>query len=273
MRSNHVKHKVHSGGRSIGTFMFEFSTTSVGRLAAEAGAEFAIFDMEHTGWSVETIRMLIATNSSEMIPLVRIPATEYHFIARVLDMGAMGIMVPMCESAAQAQLLVASAKYPPVGRRGAAFTIAHDDYTGGDIVEKIRTANTETLLIAQIETAGGVGNVDEIAAVEGIDVLWIGHFDLSNSLGIPGQFDHPHFQDAVARVLRACEKHGKVPGFLASDIAVGKKLLDQGFRMLAYGGDLWLYQEAVREGVAALQNHGGKPVTSRDAPNTRGGAD
>lgn len=256
MRPNPVKSKVQSGGRSIGTFMFEFDTTGIGRLAAEAGAEFAIYDMEHTGWSIETIRMLIATTrSTEMVPLVRIPATEYHFISRVLDMGAMGIMVPMCESAAQARTLVSSAKYPPDGRRGAAFTVSHDDYAGGDIVEKIRIANSETLLIAQIETAAGVRHVDEIAAVEGIDVLWIGHFDLSNSLGIPGQFDHPQFQEGVARVLEACRKHGKVAGFLASDIAGGKKLLDQGFRMLAYGGDLWLYQAAVREGVAALLDY------------------
>jgi 2-keto-3-deoxy-L-rhamnonate aldolase RhmA len=257
MRPNQVKSKVQRGERSIGTFVFEFSTTGIGRLAAEAGAEFVIYDMEHTGWSIETIRMLIATTrSTEMIPLVRIPATEYHFISRVLDMGALGIMAPMCESAAQAQTLVASAKYPPLGRRGAAFTVSHDDYTGGDIVEKIHTANRETLLIAQIETVAGVHNVDEIAAVAGIDVLWIGHFDLSNSLGIPGQFDHPQFQEAVARVLQACDQHGKVPGFLAGDIATGKKLLEQGFRMLAYGGDLWLYQAAVREGVSALLNHG-----------------
>ena len=113
-----------------------------------------------------------------------------------------------------------------------------------------------TPLIAQIETASGVRNLDEIASVDGIDVLWIGHFDLSNSLGIPGQFDHPLFQEAVARVLEACRRYGKVPGFLAGDIAGGKKLLDQGFRMLAYGGDLWLYQAAVRDGVTALQNHG-----------------
>jgi 2-keto-3-deoxy-L-rhamnonate aldolase RhmA len=257
MRPNHVKSKLHRGGRSIGTFMFEFNTTGIGRLAAEAGAEFAVYDMEHTGWSIESIRMLIATTrSTETIPMVRIPATEYHFVSRVLDMGAMGIMVPMCESAAQAQTLVASAKYPPLGRRGAAFMVSHDDYAGGDIVEKMRTANSETLLIAQIETDAGVRNVDEIAAVEGIDVLWIGHFDLSNSLGLPGQFDHPRFQEAISRVLQACKKHRKIPGFMASDIADGKKLLDQGFRMLAYGGDLWLYQAAVREGVSALLNYG-----------------
>jgi 2-keto-3-deoxy-L-rhamnonate aldolase RhmA len=256
MRDNHVKRKIQSGGRSIGTFVFEFNTTGIGPLAAGAGCEFVVFDMEHTGWSIETIRTLVAaTRSTEMIPLVRIPATEYHFIARSLDMGAMGIMAPMVESAAQAAALVASAKYPPLGRRGAAFTVAHDDYTGGDIVEKIRTANSETLLLAQIETAAGVRNVDQIAAVAGIDVLWIGHFDLSNSLGIPGQFDHPQFQEALGQVLAACRKHGKTPGFMASSIAVGRQLLDQGFCMLAYSGDLWLYQAALREGVEALLRH------------------
>jgi len=256
MRQNHVKHKILSSGTSIGAFIFEFATTGIGRLTAEAGAEFALYDMEHTGWSVETIRMLIATaRATPMIPLVRIPATEYDFIARILDMGAMGIMIPMCESAEQAQTFVASAKYPPVGRRGAAFTIAHDDYTGGDIVEKIQSANRETLLIAQIETVAGLNQVEKIAATEGIDVLWIGHFDLSNSLGIPGQFQHPRFQEAVTTVLAACGRHQKAAGFLASDVAAGKALLDQGFRMLAYGGDLWLYQSALRDGIAALQCH------------------
>lgn len=257
MRINHIKQKVQSGGVSIGTFVMEFNTTGVGRLAAEAGAEFAVFDMEHTGWSLETIRQLMATTrGTEIIPLVRIPATEYHFIARALDMGAMGIMSPMVESAEQATRLVAAAKYPPVGRRGAAFSISHDNYTGGDIVEKIESANSQTLLLAQIETAAGVRHVEEIAAVPGIDVLWIGHFDLSNSLGVPGQFDHPTFQAALAEVLAACRKHDKVPGFMASDIPTGKRLLDQGFRMLAYSSDLSIYQSALQAGIAALQKHG-----------------
>jgi 2-dehydro-3-deoxyglucarate aldolase/4-hydroxy-2-oxoheptanedioate aldolase len=259
MRTNHVKRKLQQGGVSLGTFMFEFNTTGVGRIAAEAGAEFAVFDMEHTGWTVESIRMLIATTrSTNMIPYVRVPATEYDFIARVLDMGAMGIMAPMVESVEQARTIVASAKYPPVGRRGAAFTVAHDDYSGGDIVAKIESSNRETHVIAQIETAAGVRHADEIAAVDGIDVLWIGHFDLTNSLGIPGQFEHPRFKESLATVLDACQRHHKVPAFMASGIENGKSLLDQGFRMLAYGGDLWLYQNAVREGVAALRSHAQK---------------
>ena len=256
MRTNHIKQKLNDGGTSIGTFMFEFNTTGIGRIAAEAGAEFAVFDMEHTGWSVETIRMLLATSrSTAMIPYVRVPATEYHFIARVLDMGAMGVMVPMVESSEQAKKIVASAKYPPVGHRGSAFGIAHDDYSSGDIVAKVETANSETHLIAQIETVAGVENVEAIAAVDGIDVLWIGQSDLTSSLGIPGQFDHPRFKEAVATVLSACRKHNKVPGFMSGGIDDGKAFLDQGFRMLAYSGDLWIYRSAVREGVNALKRH------------------
>jgi len=254
MLTNHVKQKLAAGGVSLGTFVFEFATTGIGRIVSQAGAEFVFFDMEHTCFSIETIRMLIATcRPMEVVPMVRVPATEYHFIARALDMGAMGVMVPMVESADQAERIVQSAKYPAIGRRGAAFGIAHDGYSAGDIVPKIESANRETLLVAQIETAAGVRNVEQIAAVSGIDVLWIGHFDLSNSLGIPGQFTHPQFQDAVAKVLAACQRHGKTPGFMASDITGGKALLDQGFRMLAYGGDLWLYQAALQTGIAALR--------------------
>jgi 2-keto-3-deoxy-L-rhamnonate aldolase RhmA len=254
MKPNLVKNKLQSGGVAVGTMVFEFNTTGIVRIMAEAGAEFAVFDMEHTGWSVETVRTLMATSrSTELLPLVRVPAVEYHFLARVLDMGAAGIMAPMVESAEQAGRFVQSAKYPPVGRRGTAFGIAHDDYTGGDLVEKIHSANRETLLLAQIETAAGVEHVDEVAAVEGIDVLWIGQFDLSTSLGVPGQFDHPRFQEAQSAVLAACGRHGKIPGIMGVSLSDCRAMLAQGFRMLAYSGDLWIYQTALRDGLAEIR--------------------
>jgi 2-keto-3-deoxy-L-rhamnonate aldolase RhmA len=254
MEPNRVKEKLAAGGVSIGTMVFEFATTGVARLAAEAGAEFIIYDMEHSGFGIETIRTLLASSPLEKIsPMVRVPVTEYHFIARTLDMGARGIMVPMVETAEQARKIVQCGKYPPVGRRGSAFGVAHDGYSGGDIVPKIEARNRETLLIAQIETPDGVRNAEEIAAVPGIDVLWIGHFDLTNFLGIPGQFTHPQFTSAVTKVLDACSKHGKAAGFMATDIAGGQSLLKQGFRILAYGGDLWLYQSALRAGFDGLR--------------------
>jgi len=254
MKANTVKRALQAGERSLGTMIFEFPTTGIARIAAEAGADFVIYDMEHTGWSIETIRALMSTSrAADLVPMVRVPATEYHLISRPLDVGAMGIMVPMVESEAQARRIADSGRYPPVGRRGAAFGVAHDDYTGGDIIAKMNSANEDVFLIAQIETAQGLESVDAIAAVDGIDCLWIGHFDLTNSLGIPGQFTHPTYLEAVERVLDACQKHGKAPGIMAGNLADGEALLKQGFTAMAYSGDLWIYQTALRQGLDALR--------------------
>jgi 2-keto-3-deoxy-L-rhamnonate aldolase RhmA len=254
VQTNQVKQKLLAGQTSLGTMMFEFPTTGIARLAAVAGAEFGVFDMEHTGWDIETIRMLVATTPRDsMVPIVRIPACEYHFVARVLDAGAMGIMVPMVESVEQARLLVQSAKYPPVGRRGAAFTIAHDDYRNDPIPDVIQSANDQVLLIAQIETVKGLENVEQIAAVPEIDVLWIGLFDLTSSMGIPGQTQHPDTLAAIQRVLAACRAHQKIPAVLVTSIPEGLTQLQTGFRMVAYGGDLWIYQSGLRKGLNALR--------------------
>lgn len=254
MHPNPVKQKLKSQQTVLGTMMFEFNTTGIPRIAAAAGAEFAVYDMEHTGWSIETIRMMIAcTPKPALVPIVRIPACDYHFVARVLDMGAMGIMVPMVESVEQAQQLVSAAKYPPHGRRGAAFSIAHDDYRSEPIPAVMASSDSEGLLIAQIETARGLEQVEQIAAVPGIDVLWVGLFDLTSSLGIPGQLQHPDTLAAIERVLAACRAHDKVPAVLVNSIPEGLAQCAAGFRMVAYGGDLWLYQAALKKGLAALR--------------------
>ncbi|MCZ6794832.1 MAG: aldolase/citrate lyase family protein [Planctomycetota bacterium] len=254
MRENGVKRKLLQGGTVLGTFVLEFNTTGIARLAAGAGAEFVVFDCEHTGWSLETVRTLMASaGAADLVPMVRVPALEYHFLARALDVGAMGLMVPMVESEDQARLFVQCAKYPPEGRRGAAFGVAHDDYTGGDVPSKMRQANEEQLLVAQIETVPGLESVDAIARVEGIDVLWVGHFDLTSSMGIPGDFTRPEFQRALDRVVDAATRHGKVAAMMASSVDEARGLLERGFRCLAYGGDLWIYQKALRDALEALR--------------------
>ena len=255
MRENPVKRVLAAGGVSLGTMVFEFNSSGIARIAASAGAEFVIFDMEHTGWSVETVRTLIATSGgSGTVPMVRVPATQYHLIARPLDVGAMGIMVPNVESEDQARTIVRSAKYPPVGARGAGFGLAHDDYRAGDPLATMRSANDELLLIAQIESVHGVESVERIAAVEGIDVLWVGHFDLTNSMDIPTQFRHPDYLRAVDRVIAACRATGKAAGIMAADVETAKQALAQGFRIIAYWGDVWLYQQALRTGLQAIRS-------------------
>jgi 2-dehydro-3-deoxyglucarate aldolase/4-hydroxy-2-oxoheptanedioate aldolase len=254
VKENTVKRKLARGEVVLGTGVFEFSTTGIARIAAAAGADYVMFDMEHTGWSMETIRMLMSTaRATDVVPLVRPPAIRYDAIARPLDLGAMGIVLPMVETEEQARLIVQSAKYPPLGERGAAFGFAHDDYLGGDVLEKMRRANDETLLMALIETVRGVEHVESIAATEGIDVIGIGHFDLTKSMGIPAQFEHPDYLRAVDRIRDAALRHGKAPGITVNDVGTGRRLIAQGFRLIGYSIDAWIFQSALRQGLDGLR--------------------
>jgi 2-dehydro-3-deoxyglucarate aldolase/4-hydroxy-2-oxoheptanedioate aldolase len=185
------------------------------------------------------------------VPLVRVPAIEYHFVARALDAGALGVMVPLVDTAEQAQRIVSFTRYPPEGRRGAAFGFAHDDYQGGDVLEKMRAIHERTLVICMIETRAGLENVEAIAAVPGVDVLWLGHFDLTNFLGIPGQFDHPKYRAGVKRIADAAARHGKAAGYMAASAELGREYLAHGYRMMATGTDQGLLQAATAQLISA----------------------
>lgn len=247
MKDNPVKQTLRAGGVAMGVMCLEFATPGIGPLSAAAGAEFAVYDMEHTGWGLETIRMLAVTSrAADLVPIVRVPMVDYHYIAHALDVGAMGLVLPLVGTSEQARLAVECAMYPPRGRRGCAFALTHDDYRGGDLTARMRHSNENLLVIAQIETAEGLANVEAIASVEGIDALWIGQFDLTASLGIPGQFDHPLFEEATRKIVEACHKHNKAATLAVMDpaqLAAGKA---NGFRLLVYAADLWIYQQALR---------------------------
>ena len=135
-----------------------------------------------------------------------------------------------------------------------ALGIAHDNYGGsGSVHERLEAANRRTCLFAQIETASGVEQAEAIAAVDGVDCLWVGHFDLSASLGIPGQFEHPAFLDAIDRIAAACRRHGKALGRLVPDAATGVDYAARGFDFLCWSGDVWALLAAVRGGIDAMR--------------------
>jgi 2-dehydro-3-deoxyglucarate aldolase/4-hydroxy-2-oxoheptanedioate aldolase len=255
MRDNAVKKTLAAGGRSFGAMIFEFFTPGLPRIVKNAGAEFALYCMEHTGAGFETLKSQFALcRALGVVPLARVPATEYDFIARALDCGALGVMAPLVDSAEQAELIVSCTRYPPAGRRGAAFGFAHDDYEGGDVVEKMRLIHERTLVIAMIETRKGLENVEAIAAVPGVDALWLGHFDLTNFLGIPGDFSHPRYREAVRRIVAAAERHGKAAGYMAADEALGREYLGHGFRLIATGTDQGMLQNAIRRNLDAWRS-------------------
>jgi len=254
MRTNPVKARLAAGGRAYGAMIFEFMAPGIPQICRNAGAEFVLYDMEHTGLSFETLKMQFALcRGLDLVPMVRVPRGEYHFIARALDVGAMGVMVPMVGTAEEAARIVACTRYPPAGRRGAAFGFAHDDFQGGDVMEKIAAIHERTLVIPQIETAEGLENVEAIAAVPGVDMLWLGHMDLTNFLGISGQFQNPKYLAGVKRIVAACESQGKTAAFLASDDAWAAEYKQYGFRCYAYGVDHLMLQAALKHGLDFLK--------------------
>jgi len=130
----------------------------------------------------------------------------------------------------------------------------NDDYQGGDVAEKMRMIHERTLVIAMIETAKGLDNVEAIAAVPGVDVLWLGHFDLTNFLGIPGDFSHPRYEEAIKRITSAASRHGKAAGYMAADATLGREYLAHGFRMIATGTDQGLLQAAIAGNIGAWRS-------------------
>jgi 2-keto-3-deoxy-L-rhamnonate aldolase RhmA len=185
--------------------------------------------------------------------MVRVPGCHYHLIAPVLDAGAMGIMVPMVETEEQAGQIASWCRYPPRGVRGSAFGMAHDDYSVGDVAQKMRIANERTLVIAPVETARGIANIEAIMAVNGIDVGWLDHFDLTASMGIPGQFEHPDFLRAVDSLIAACARNGKPAGFLAGSVAMAEAWWEKGFPAIAYNTDIGLLQDSLRGALTRLK--------------------
>jgi 2-dehydro-3-deoxyglucarate aldolase/4-hydroxy-2-oxoheptanedioate aldolase len=236
-----------------GSMVFEFFTPGIAQILKNAGCEYVIYDMEHAGFSIEQLKTQVAhCRGVGVVPMVRVPRGEYHFLARSLDVGAQGVMVPMVDSIEQARAIAEATHYPPAGRRGAAFGFAHDDYMPGDPGAKMKAADARNLVIAQIETERGLEDVEGIAAVPGIDCLWLGHFDLTNFLGIPGQFDHPQYIAAVKRMVAAARKHKKALGVMAADAAWAKQYRSLGFNMIATGTDQAILMSGTRAILQAV---------------------
>ena len=255
MRPNPVRANLTAGGTAYGIMAAEFFTPGFCQIAANAEAEFVIFDMEHGAIGIDLIKAQIAfARGAGIAPFVRVPGLAYHLIAPVLDAGAMGIMVPMIETREQAESLARWCRYRPEGARGLGFGVGHDDYRGGDIVSAMREENERVLVIALIETAIGILNADAILSVPGIDVGWLGHYDLTNTMGITAEFSRPEFHAAVDALVAACKKHQKAPGYLATSIAMAREWRARGFRCLCYGTDIGVFQTALANALQSLKS-------------------
>jgi len=254
MKPNRLKQVRAEGRTPVGHMVLEFGTRGVAQMLEVAGVDFVVIDMEHTGFSAANIADMIAWfKATTVAPFVRVPQLLYHFVARTLDAGALGIMVPNVVSADQARALVDAAKYAPLGKRGVIIGESHTHFKSVDPREFMEYSNQNTTLICQIESREGLENLEEIATTPGVDVLWVGHFDLTQSLGIPGQFHHPEFLDALKRVVETARRHGLGAGIQPGNLAQAQEWIELGFDVISYSADLYVYLDAMTRAVADVR--------------------
>jgi 2-keto-3-deoxy-L-rhamnonate aldolase RhmA len=231
----------------LGQMVLEFFTPGIGPILAAAGLEFVIYDMEHGRCDIALLAEMIAScRGSEIIPMARVPDVSYAPLSRVLDVGARGVMVPRVETRAQAEDIVAQLKYPPNGRRGVALGIAHDLYRPGG-PSYFAQANDDVIVILLLETVKAFENLDGIVSVPGVDIAWMGHYDLTVSMGIPADFEHPRFLAAMEALVASARKHGVAPGFLPASPESAAHWIQQGFRVISIGHDVGVFSNSVRQ--------------------------
>lgn len=238
---NEVKEKLGRGELVVSMTARLVRTVEIATIAKTAGFDSLYIDIEHSSFSLDTTSQIcMAALASGITPFVRVPSNESHIISRVLDGGALGVIAPHIESAQDASRVVRAAKFPPLGDRSFSAGLPHLQFRTFPSAEVFEALNDATMVVVMIESAAALAAVEDIAAVEGVDMLFIGTNDLCASLGIPGQLEHELVRSAYARTLDACRKHGKHLGVggLASRPELAAELINSGARYVSTGTDL-----------------------------------
>ena len=253
---NRAKEKLEQGRLSIGLGIRQARTVEIGRVLATCGFDWAFIDMEHNSMDIDTaVNIGVACQDAGVTPLVRVPGYEHYHATRVLDSGAMGIVFPHVDSAEHAAQLVSYCKYPPMGHRSVAGTMAQLDYRSLPLAEATELVNRETLVVMMVESPQAIEQADAIAAVPGVDVVLIGSNDLCLEMGIPGQMDHPRLEAAIRVVIDACEHHDAHPGLGGVyDETLTAKFVKMGMRFIISGSDMSMMMSAATARAKFLNN-------------------
>ncbi len=256
---NHAKQKLAANDLVLCIGVNQMRTPNIAMLAAACGFDALYIDLEHNPTSLETAAGIwVAALGLGVTPIARVTSHDPHDATRILDCGAQGVMVPHVNVAAEAAAIVDACRFAPLGHRSAAGTVPALGYAALSQTEINQRLNAETLLIAMIETPEAVANADEIAAVEGIDMLHIGSTDLSTEMGIPGDYMHERMRAAYETVAAAAKKHGKSMGVggVRDDLEFQTWLLRLGVRYLTGGSDTGYILSAGRADVRRLREVG-----------------
>ena len=247
MFTNQLKTQLAEDGVAFGAFV-QIAHPAVVEAFAAAGVRWIILDCEHGVLDLEAAANLMRGMSAwQCDAIVRLPGNDRMWIARCLDAGARGIIVPMVNTPEQAEAAVAAAKYPPAGKRG--FGFGRANHYGVEFDAYLGCANDQIAVIVQIEHIKGVENADAILSVEGIDGVFVGPYDLSGSLGIPGKLDDPKMLEALERINQACDRHNVPAGvhITSAELDRVERAIAGGFRILALGVDTQLLYHAMHD--------------------------
>jgi 2-dehydro-3-deoxyglucarate aldolase len=230
-------------------------STIVAELMAGSGLDFVTIDMEHSPVGIDRMAELlraIRSGSPKCKALVRTPGQAYHDIKRYMDAGAYGVIVPFVNDASTANAIVDSVKYPPLGRRGVGF--ARDNDYGINLINKLKHGNDKSFVCVQIEDISGMHNLDEILGISGIDAAFLGPYDLSASMGIAGDFEHPEYKNTCSKFLSACQSHDVMAGIhvVQPNPDEALKRIKEGYNMIAYSLDITLLGSSLSEGLKQI---------------------
>ncbi len=254
---NRMKDKMQSGGLAVGMIVRLMRNVEVAAIAQSCGFDCVYIDLEHNSFSLETVSQIsITATALGITPIVRVPGMDPAMIARTLESGAQGVIIPHLETPAQAKLVVQSAKFPPLGNRSLLGPNPHTLFRVGPAAETMQRMNDAVLVVTMIESVDGVENAAEIASVAGLDMLLIGTNDLCNSLGVPGEYDHPSVLEAYKAVAAACRKHGKYLGVggLNSRPDLARQMIALGASYVSAGSDTGFLMRAGAGAAASYRS-------------------
>lgn len=248
----HLRERLARNEAVYGTMVTIFDNPEIARVLREAGLDWFFYDGEHVYPNYERVTAMFAYGQMAGMPsLIRIPEISKTEVFRALDAGAAGIVCPNVETVEMARELVELAKYAPLGNRGVSMTRPHTAYKKLDAASYMEKANAGTILICQMESVRGVENLDAILRVDGVDGVLVGPNDLTQSMGIINQLEHPQYIALVEKVIALCQKHGKIPGISGKDLAVLRRWKEKGMRLLQWGTDVSLLMTAIRGGLGS----------------------
>ncbi len=256
---NRLKRTLREGRAASGTMIAEIRQPSVMQVAANAGLDFVIVDNEHGAFNIETVCDLSrAARRVGVTPVVRVPEGSYAHVVQPLDAGAQGIMVPRVTEPPQVEEILRMMKYPPLGHRGSVVARGHTDLKAGSIVDVMRDANEESMLVVQIETRQALERIEEILGIDGVDVALVGPTDLSVALGIAGRMTDPLLVSSIASLVEACGRHGVYPAVHMNDLALASHWAAKGMKLVSFNSEIGVLTSALAAAVAAIGAAGGR---------------